>query len=148
MTVVIVSFATRMPTILEARQEFGTPQPRTPCATDQATPAAAAIMMKIASQRPTLRPGSSSGWFAAPLWRADDEVNISERYAPDMLEARTCITNYENTGARDPRPVPPRGYRADAQSDETSFQAPAGGVLRTGSSFEPVRLILSAAAIP
>jgi hypothetical protein len=106
MMVVIVSFAARMPTILEPRQEFGTPQPRMPCATDQATPAAAAIMMKIASQRPILRPGSSSGWFAGPLWRADDEVNISERYAPDTLEARTCITNYENTGARDPRAVP------------------------------------------
>lgn len=37
---------------------------------------------------------------------------------------------------------------ARLQSPEVSFQAPAGGVLRTGSCVEPVRASLSASAIP
>lgn len=37
--------------------------------------------------------------------------------------------------------------RPPAQSEEVSFHAPAGGVFRTGSLFEPVRAFLSASAI-
>ena len=44
-------------------------------------------------------------------------------------------------------PEQPAKVSPPAQSEEVSFQAPAGGVLRTGSFFEPVRAFLSASAI-